>query len=818
MNKVFFRVFLFSLFALLVFISIAHQEEQLTKSSIHQSVSAFTPLPLYFVENRGQVDDSVEFHARTSRGNVYFTSQGITYQFFYPKDSGEETRVNNIVMCFAGANETVKVEGLEKGTARMSYFRGGDPEKWVRGAQSYQDVIYRELYPRIDLLVYGKGDIIKHEYRVKTGGKVEDIRIQYQGVEDLRVNERGQLEIMTADGVTREDAPFSYQTIDGQKARIATEYRIEKENTVQFMVGEYRRDHDLVIDPDLLYSTFIGGKAWEGAFEMTYDKDGNALFTGATWSSNFPTTGGAYDLNYNGGGDVFVSKLDPEGRQLLFSTFLGGNDSDSGDGISVDSEGNVYVAGETESNDFPTTRNAYDRTFNGGDDDFFAAILSPDGDKLLYSTFIGGSRDDEDVELDIVEENESSAVGKSGTTNYATMYILGETDSVNFPVTPGAYDTTHNGEDDIVVVCLDAQGNLDWSTFLGGSKDEDPIWIEIDGEGNVHVTGYTESTNYPTSNKANDKTHNGRTDTVVTKLDPQGENILASTYFGGSRDDRSESVAVDSEGNVYVAGETNSNNIPTTFGAYDPVFNGGNDGFIAKFDSNLENLIFSTYLGGSGEEEVEEMVIAEGKNAAADDGEDADKTVWIYLTGDTDSTNFPTTPDAYQKALNRDQDAYLTRMSGDGSTIDYSTYMGGRREDDSGMIAVDSKGNCYIGGWTESSDFPTTKKAYDKSINGDRDAWVAKFKFPAIYNSLSGNVTDKATGLPIAKVKVKLKGRTDKKVKKTTKADKQGNYMFDDLDPGVYKVWFIKSGYKRHQNKKLTVDGPTVYDGELIKK
>jgi len=314
MKKFYVFVFLYLAFALAGTCDLGQQGELTYGNATLQGSSGFGKAPLHFVENMGQINAAVKFQVSIPQGTIYFTSQGLTYQFFAPGKSEEVVQEDNIKLDFVGANGNPRIEGLGKSGAEMNYFLGNNPQEWVTGASSYYGLRYQELYPRIDLLVFGKEGRFKQEYVVKAGGNVEDIRIHYQGVERVQINDKGQLEIFTRSGVVREDAPFSYQLIDGRRVEVRTEYSLDESNTLRFKVGEYRREIDLVIDPELLYSTFLGGNDWDGAFEMHYDEDGYAYITGETWSKDFPTQAGSYDRSYNGNGDAFVTKLGPEGH------------------------------------------------------------------------------------------------------------------------------------------------------------------------------------------------------------------------------------------------------------------------------------------------------------------------------------------------------------------------------------------------------------------------------------------------------------------------------------------------------------------------
>ena len=462
------------------------------------------------------------------------------------------------------------------------------------------------------------------------------------------------------------------------------------------------------------YLSFLGGVDVDGALGVAADAQGNLYVAGSTSSPDFPTTPGAYDASYNGGGDLFVAKFDATLGTLIYSTFLGGSGSDNGaEGLLVvDAAGNVYIAAETASADFPVTPGAYDTTYNGGSGfwgDVIVAKLSPAGDALVYSTFIGGSDQD---------QARGIAVDGSGTA-----YVTGMTNSRNFPTTPGAFDRKKTGWYDLFALKLNPQGSaLGYSTFLGGSAgsgfnqiEEQAGGIAIDTAGNAYVVGSTSSSNYPTTPGAYDRTFNGGSDAIVTKLNVGGSALVYSTFMGGSGSDVAKAVALDSAGNAHVSGGTYSADFPTTNGAFDRSLNGGSDVFATKFNSAGSALIYSTYIGGS----VDDANYAGGV-AVDSSGE-------LYLTGWTSSLDFPTTAEAFDTTFNGGTfDAFVVRVAADGTGLVYSSYLGGSSRDWGTDIRLDSSEVVYVVGSTESYDFPASTGAYDLTLDGARDSFVGK--------------------------------------------------------------------------------------------
>ena len=737
----------FLLFVLLTVISFTDYELEPRLNRNHRIIKTLDSLPLYFVENRGQENKYVKYLLKIPNGKVYYTPKEIVYQFFHwrrnnpeemramgwEKENSQQVKVEDIRVKFLGVKKNVKIKGLEKSEAKFNYFRGNDPLKWVKGTRTYERILYKDLYPHIDLIVYGSGGRIKHEYWVSAGGEVEKIELRYEGIKQLRVNERGQLEIETGEGVLREDAPFSYQIIDGERVKVETRYVIDKDNTLRYKVGKYRKDKELIIDPTLIYSTYLGGSIWEDGYGIAIDGSGNAYITGNTYSSDFPTPPGAYDTSYNGGSwDAFITKINSAGTDLLYSTYLGGSNDDYGSGIAVDGNGNAYITGMTDSGDFPTTPNAYDTTYNGYADAFITKIDST-GTNLIYSTYLGGSNSN-DWGFEI-------AIDGSGNA-----YITGYTYSLDFPTTPGAYDTSYNGYADAFITKIDSTGtNLIYSTYLGGSNSND--WgfeIAIDGSGNAYITGYTYSLDFPTTPGAYDTSYNGGYgDAFITKIDSTGTNLIYSTYLGGNDSDWGLGLVIDENGAVYVTGWAGSSDFPTTLGAYDTSHNGDNDVFITKIDSTGTGLLYSTYLGGDGEDA--------GYGIAIDGSDNA------YITGYTYSSDFPTIPGAYDTSHNGNSDAFITKINSTGTNLIYSTYLGGSDSEsiygDYPDIVVDINSNAYITGKTMSSDFPITSGAYDTTYNGYADAFITKINFEGtdlLYSTyLGGSGGDYGYGIAV---------------------------------------------------------------------
>jgi Beta-propeller repeat len=457
------------------------------------------------------------------------------------------------------------------------------------------------------------------------------------------------------------------------------------------------------------YVSYLGGTTYDYGKGIAVDSTGNIYITGYTDSANFPTTLGAYQTTKAGGADAFVAKFSSSGS-LVYSTYLGGSgDKDYGNGIVVDSTGNIYITGYTNSANFPITLGAYQTTKAGsaGTINAFVAKFSSGGN-LVYSTYLGGSGG--------VDYGNAIAVSDTGN-----IYITGRTNSADFPTTPSAYQTTYASGNDAYLAEFNSTGNLVYSTYLGGSGSNDyGNAIAVDGTGNIYITGTTNSANFPTTPGVYQTTISGTGDAFVSKFSSSGS-LVYSTYLGGSGADPGYGIAVDSTGNIYVTGMTSSTNYPGTAGGYQPTHAGGTyDVFVAKFNSGW-NLVYSTYLGGTGNDFGYGIAV--------------DSTGNIYITGYTASTNFPTTPGAYQTAnAGGAADGSVTKFDSSGN-LAYSTYLGGSNTDQGNGIAVDNTGNIYIVGQTPSTNFPTTPGAYQTTYGGggtsQMDAFFASMTIAA---------------------------------------------------------------------------------------
>lgn len=667
-------------------------------------------LPLTFVENTGQVRSDIRFYTNRLGYGAGFTPQEARFVFIL--NSENEQAGLALSLQFLHANLAAKLETRRQDREKVNFFIGNDPAKWQTGLPAYREVVYRELWSGVDLIFHGEGGKLKYDVVIQPGARLDDIQFAYRGADRLFLDENGNLLVHTPYGILTEERPVSYQEINGKKVFVESCFVLKRneqgEQVYGFEVGhDYHPGYGLVIDPSLLYSTYLGGSGTETGFAIAIDGEGNAFVTGQTVSANFPLTSGAFQISLAGSSDAFVTKLNASGTALFYSTFLGGSSLDLGMGIAVDEAGFAYVTGQTLSADFPVTSGAF-QTAIGGNRDGFVTKLNFDGTALVYSTYLGGSS---------VDNGNAITVDHSGNA-----CITGSTSSSNFPVTSAVFQSTLAGSSDAFVTKLNANGSaLMFSTYLGGSGIDEGFAILTDGAGNSYVTGRTFSANFPTTPGVIQITFAGVADTFVTKLNADGSALLYSTYLGGSGTDQGNGLAIDDAGNVYVTGQTASTDYPVTPGAFQTIYGGGSfDAYVTKLNADGTERIYSTFLGGSGADSG----VGIGLHAGL-----------AYVTGSTDSGNFPVTPDAFQPTT-AGGDAYLTQLDITGSVLLFSSYLGGSSGDSAFGIAVDGSGSAFLTGQTFSPHFPVTPGAIQTALAGGGDAFVTKIGATAEVSAL----------------------------------------------------------------------------------
>jgi hypothetical protein len=758
----------------------------------------YAKLPLAFEPNLGQANSEAKFLARGDGYALFLTPNEASFVLSTPSTNGGVEKKNSrrasanssflpdlarlardtnflnanqsvetLRMKLAGANTVAQIAAMHEMPGHSNYFRGNNPHDWRTNIPNYGELKVEGVYPGVNLLYHGNQRQLEFDFVVRPGHDSKSIQLEFQGAKHLRVDSAGDLVLDRKDRKVRFHRPVAYQLADEassgnqentstaaesregtqlKKNLIASKYVITGKNRVGFWVGEYDRNRELVIDPTLSYSTFLGGAAADIGNGITVDNSGNAYIVGQTCSTNFPTAAPIQPASA-GNCDAFVTKLNANGTALVFSTFLGGSHGDLAGGVAIDNAENVYVTGLTNSTDFPTTVGAFQTTYGGGNSDVFITKLNPTGSALVYSTYLGGSD---------AENGAGIAVDSSGSA-----IVTGQTCSSNLP-TLNAFQPVNNGNCDAFVSKLNASGSaLVYSTYLGGSDIDAAYGIAVDSLGAAFVTGSTISpcpasapaVCFPVKNSQEDEFAGPPDfpgDAFVSKLAADGS-LVYSSYLGGSGQDAGYAIAVDSLGIAYIAGATNSTDLIPTFGAFQQQNAGKTDAFVTKLNTQGAVEIYNTLLGGSDDDLGLGIAVDLNGNA--------------YVTGSTKSTNFPTANPEQAAYGGGPRDAFVAKLNPSGTGLIFSTFLGGADDDAGNSIAVDGNGNMYVTGTTASVNFPTTPGALQATNAGNGDAFatkIANITAPVpLFNPKSLTFTDQAVGTSSAAQTVTLTNAGD---------------------------------------------------------
>jgi hypothetical protein len=718
----------------------------------HAHINAnFAALPLAFEPNVGQSDSAVRYSARGRGYSLFLTSNGA--YFARPIDSKPEPgdvrqsvsqsgsqgpaaralrnravasprehfAVASVQMNMLGSNPNPQITAENVLPGVTNYMQGRDRSKWHSGVAHYGQVRYHDIYPGVDLAFHGashREDKFEFDFVVNPGAKPEAVTLGFSGLTGLRTTASGDLVLASAAGDLDLHRPFGYQESNGVRQAVDARFVIQANNRVSFALGNYDRSRQVIIDPTVTYSTYLGGALEDDADAITIDSSGNAYITGETDSADFSGTTGATVGTF----DVLVSKLSPTGT-LLFTTLVGGTSEDVGNAIVVDSTG-IYVAGRTSSSDFPTLSGPQ-TTFLAGTNHGFVFKLSSVGSTLAWSTLVEGSVGDSVLGLAVDANHEAYVVGDTVSPDLGSNSAGNGT--VN-PLTGGSSLNNGNGgaSDDGFIAKLSSDGTQYlFLSYLGGSGIDIAEGAAIDSAGNVYVAGLTQSTDFPvtqgafqttcgTDTNCNAASGSAFDDAFVTAISPGNTpTFIYSTYLGGENTDDAFAIAVDSNRNTYITGQTFSSKFPTK----NPLTGIANPTnlqktFVASLNSTGTSLNYSTYLGGSGNEQGDGIAVDTNGNA--------------YVTGLTNSTDFPTASATQASFAGGNTDAFVSELNLNGASLSlpFSTYLGGKGDEDFvyGAIAVDGAGNIYVTGNTNSSNFPLSTGAFDGTYNAGATA------------------------------------------------------------------------------------------------
>ena len=760
--------------------------------------AAYGQLPLSFEANQGQSDARVQFLARGRAYGLFLTKQEAVLVLQHAEPGANRSILQSSVvrMKLEDANPSPEVVGTEQLPGKSNYLIGNDPSRWHRNVPQFARVRYRDAYPGVDLVYYGRQGRLEYDFEVRPGADPALVSLRFEtsakpGTQNLRLDAEGDLLLATEGGEVRFEAPHVYQNIGNERRTVAGHFVLRGDDRVGFALGAYDRSRILVIDPVLAYSTYLGGSGAESCSAITgaqftpgcpaiaVDSALNAYVAGSTTSTNFPVPSGGTAPTLKGVANVFITKLNSLGSALLFTTYLGGSGTDTTAGIGVDSGFDVVVAGTTNSANFPTTPGAYQTTPASANNHVFVTRLDPTGSSLLYSTYLSGNGIDLATGVALDVQGKIYVTGTTTSTNTPSG-------SVVFPATVGAFQPASLATNQFFMSKIDptltGTSSVPYSTYFGGGDPANGValggGIAVDSNSNAYITGGTNflhvgaaATDFPILNAvqgcldtpeatapttAPTCSSLAATDAFVAKINPEaasGAQLQYSTYVGGTGNDVGYGIAVDSGGTAYITGSTTSTDfvLPTGTVPFQSGNGGGTDAFVAKISSftlpttttttaTPVSLLYFSYLGGSGNDT--------GLAIALDPLQDARVVGW------TDSSNFPTqTP--VQAASGGLRDAFIANLS---TTSDvactpsatvhcpgFSSYFGGNGTDMATSIALDLQNANYIAGETTSTNFPLLN-ALQGTLDGPSDAFVTKLS-PLVSLAMTASASPSPVGV-----------------------------------------------------------------------
>jgi len=687
------------------------------------NIETLNNLPLLFIANQGQMDGTVLYYSSAPGKNIYLTTDSICFDLERPganpmyneaaytgSTTAQEYQRFAFSMTFEGAKNIPDIICREKTESIFNYFTGNGPSAWRTNIPAYNEILYQNIYENIDLRLYGQEGAFTYDFIVHPGGRIDDIRLSLSGIEKLDVIGQD-LILHTALGDLKQERLRIFQETGGVQKDVTGSFALLSDAAYGFAVADYDKGRDLVIDPSLVYSTYLGGSLNDCCFALTADAAGCVYAAGYAASADFPVKAGFQMLKGPTTGDAWIAKIDTTkvgAASLIYCTYLGGSQKEIAIGLAIDAGGFAYVVGNTQSSDFPT-RNPLQPAMSGNEDTFVTK-LNAAGNDLIYSTYMGGNGFD---------YAQGIAIDASGCA-----YITGSTSSVNFPVT-NAYRGQSIGQSDAFVTKVAADGqSLVYSTYLGGSQLDTAVDIIVDNATCAYIFGVTASPDFPTLNPA--LTYRGNLDVFVTKFNSDGSALVYSTYIGGSGYDGFKGVdevnfggiAVDTAGRAYIAGMTNSADFPTV-NAYQTSRSTGFDGFLTRLSASGSAIEYSTYIGGNDEDTTNDVAV--------------DEAACAYIAGATRSSDFPLKY-PFQYCIpygggSRDN-AFICKINTAKSGVDslkFSTFLGGSNFETSLPLFLDQNGYLYVGGYILSCDLPIRNGCQTlKSSSIDVDAYICK--------------------------------------------------------------------------------------------
>jgi hypothetical protein len=674
-------------------------------------------MPLAFTKNMGQWNRQVLFRANTGGATVWFCKDRVVYQFVRHierdgdadgrgalhvpagtrsvplREEVERDSVEQLVITakFVGANPNVEVIGEGLMEYKCNYFIGNDPAKWRTDVANYEEVVMKGIYLGVDLRFdsYANGQA-GYEFVAAKSADLAGVQVEYEGVEGTTVDTDGRMILETRWG----DVIAAFNRNVSKQSDLDA-FLFDSGNTTGPSFRDVDREPVKSMMLRMSYGTYLGGSSDDIGCSIALDALGSAYVSGQTYSQDFPS-GNGYDSTINIDPDGFVTKVSVDGHSLVYSTYLGGSDLEQANAIAVDRFGCTYVSGRTFSTDFPVSNPFQtDQPLRDG----FVTKLSPQGNTLTYSTYLGGS-----------SEDYINAIAIDGN---GCAYVTGYTGSHDFPLI-NPYQPSHSAVEEIFLTKLSTTGSsLEYSTYLGLAGSNNGCGIAVDSMGCAYVIGYTNDPGFPVQSAFQGVYGGGEYDAFVTKFSAAGNSLAFSTLLGGSGRDLGCGIALDDACAAYLTGTTTSPNFPT-MEPFQGTYSGAQDAFVGKLAPSGGSLQYSTYLGGTGEEQS-------SLNYA---GIAVDSAGCAYVAGPTNSADFPTV--APLMSFRGGYDLFVTKFASSGSSVEFSTYLGGSSDDMGWSVAVHDPDKVYICGRTGSSDFPTTAEAFDCTYGGGYDAFASK--------------------------------------------------------------------------------------------
>lgn len=681
-----------------------------SQHSLTSQLTRIDRVPLYFEQNIGQTRSDVVFTSNTPNYKLELRRQDAIMTLLSGTQEESGRNLNNVISKLrikpVRTNPDAEIVGLKLLPSTSSYFTSKTPKNWVQGAPHYSGVKYKSIYPGINLEYYGNRQELEYDFIIKPGADPTQIKMTYEGVDQVHIDETGNAILEFDNTALIQKRPYVFQTIDGIEKEIEAEYAVYDSGAdgtpplLGFrLLAAYDKSKELIIDPVLSYSALLGGDLYDSGSNIAIDNIGNSYVVSRTFSvDNSDANATSVNCQNHCQSNVMVSKFSSNGSKLLWSVILSGSGDEDGSGIAVDDDNNVYVAGWTNSEDFPMLK-AHDYYFDGLSEGFITKI-DAHGTKLLYSTYAGNSQSEIITDINLAVNGDVLISGRTSAAKFSESDHLNNDPRIN---TDGFISRYSN----------DGQTRL-FTKYLGGSQFDSVEALTSDKHGNIYVTGTTDSANFPVKNALFDQLK-GVSDAFISQYSADGKDLLFSSFLGGNGAEYGKDISLDTAGNPVIAGVTTSDNLPVK-NTFDETRNGRDgdwDSFVTKLSSDGSKLLHSGYLGGSLGDYATSVKVDKQNNT--------------YVAGYTLSDDFPVQNPIFKK-LNGKSDLFIAKMTASGRVLSYSTLFGGSHEESYADIEIDNTNSLYITGITYSEDFPshTTPSMQQTPIEMSGETFISK--------------------------------------------------------------------------------------------